>query len=252
MSSKNGKKAKTFKSMLAGLTCEKHKISHLTQQARIDLAHEETLAEVDVNAITSFIVNKNADNRLAGIYLIDSICQNVGGKYVPLFEEHIFPLIETTYRYGSSQTRKTLCKILNIWKSRKIFPIEILRNIYKAISNQQNTTSIKPTNNKLNNQNHMNYNNRYNHHYTHNQNPIHHTQPPSYHHNNNNNMYTHTGSYYPPHYNQPISYYPPHRQPLPPPQQQQQHHHHHHQQQHQSSINNNNNNNKERQKQQPS
>eukprot|EP01083_Nonionella_stella_P027402 75441_1 len=139
--STNSKKLKTFKSMLSGLTCEKHKIGHLTQQARADLHHDETLAEVDVNAITSFIVNKNADDRLAGLYLIDSICQNVSGKYVPLFEEHIFPLIETTYRYGSSQTRKSLCKILSIWKSRKIFPIEILRNIYKAISNQQSESN---------------------------------------------------------------------------------------------------------------
>eukprot|EP00485_Elphidium_margaritaceum_P019487 CAMPEP_0202727360 /NCGR_PEP_ID=MMETSP1385-20130828/185078_1 /ASSEMBLY_ACC=CAM_ASM_000861 /TAXON_ID=933848 /ORGANISM="Elphidium margaritaceum" /LENGTH=1126 /DNA_ID=CAMNT_0049393599 /DNA_START=30 /DNA_END=3410 /DNA_ORIENTATION=- len=127
------KKPKTFKSMLQGLTCEKHKIGHLTQQARADLAYQETLAEVDVNAITSYIVNKNADDRLPGIYLVDSICQNVGGKYVPLFEEHIFPLIETSYRYGSKPTRQSLCKILNIWKARKIFPIHILRDLYKAI-----------------------------------------------------------------------------------------------------------------------
>ena len=94
--------------MLAGLTCEKHKIGHLTAQARADLQYQETLAEIDVNAITSYIVNKAADDRLAGIYLIDSICQNVGGKFIPLFEEHIFPLIETTYRYGSSSTRYAL------------------------------------------------------------------------------------------------------------------------------------------------
>eukprot|EP00484_Ammonia_sp_Unknown_P031091 CAMPEP_0197029158 /NCGR_PEP_ID=MMETSP1384-20130603/8658_1 /TAXON_ID=29189 /ORGANISM="Ammonia sp." /LENGTH=939 /DNA_ID=CAMNT_0042458267 /DNA_START=43 /DNA_END=2862 /DNA_ORIENTATION=- len=138
MSHINSKKLKTFKSMLQGLTCEKHKIGHLTQQARADLNYQATLAEVDVNAIISYVVGRNADDRLAGIYLIDSICQNVGGKFVPLFEEHIFQLIETTYRYGSAQTRKSLCKILNIWKSRRIFPIDILRNIYKAMSSQPN------------------------------------------------------------------------------------------------------------------
>ena len=105
MSPLNAKKVKTFKSLLSGLTCEKHKTGHLTQQARADLTYQETLAEVDVNAIISFIVNKAADDRLAGLYLIDSICQNVGGKFVPLFEEHLFGIIETTYRYGSSSTR---------------------------------------------------------------------------------------------------------------------------------------------------
>ena len=91
--------------MLSGLTAERNKIGHLTAQARADLAYDASLAEVDVNAITSYVVAKNADDRLAGLNLIDSICQNVGGRYVPLFEEHILPLIETTYRYGSSQTR---------------------------------------------------------------------------------------------------------------------------------------------------
>jgi len=141
------KNVKTFKSMLQGLTCERDKIGHLMRQARADLNHEATLAEVDVNAIVSFIVSKNADDRMAGIYLIDSICQNVGGKFVPLFEEHIFPIIETTYRYGTSQTRKNLCKILNIWKSRTIFPLEVLRRIYHSISSQPAAAdgAAKPT-----------------------------------------------------------------------------------------------------------
>ena len=103
------KQVKTFKSMLQSLTCERDKIGHLMRQARADLQHQETLAEVDVNAIVSYIVSRNADDRMAGIYLIDSICQNVQGKFVPLFEEHIFPIIETTYRYGTTKTRYALC-----------------------------------------------------------------------------------------------------------------------------------------------
>ena len=83
-------KQKTYKQLLqTRLTTESHRIQQLTAQAKADYEHDDQLAAFDVHAIVRYVCSQPANERKAGIYLIDSICQTVGKKYIQLFAEHI-------------------------------------------------------------------------------------------------------------------------------------------------------------------
>ena len=139
---------KTYKDLLrTRLTVESHRISQLTNQAKADYEHDRQLAEFDVHAIINYICGKPADQRKAGIYLIDSICQTVGKIYIKLFSEHIVGLMEATYRHGNTDTRNCCKRILQIWKERKVFDTNLLRQIYNKL---REVRDVRPTNNNNN------------------------------------------------------------------------------------------------------
>mmetsp|Transcript_49372 Transcript_49372/g.60622 ORF Transcript_49372/g.60622 Transcript_49372/m.60622 type:complete len:377 (+) Transcript_49372:55-1185(+) len=139
---------KTYKELLrTRLTVESHRISQLTNQAKADYEHDRQLAEFDVHAIINYICGKPADQRKAGIYLIDSICQTVGKIYIKLFSEHIVGLMEATYRHGNNDTRNCCKRILQIWKERKVFDTNLLRQIYNKL---REVRDVRPTNNNNN------------------------------------------------------------------------------------------------------
>jgi len=239
---------KTYKELLrTRLTVESHRISQLTNQAKADYEHDRQLAEFDVHAIINYICGKPADQRKAGIYLIDSICQTVGKIYIKLFSEHIVGLMEATYRHGNNDTRNCCKRILQIWKERKVFDTNLLRQIYNKL---REVRDVRPTNNNNNSgssshgnsgsqrrrNNNSGYTGGYNNDYYGNN--MYHSRsgmPPQHH-----------GHYMPPQQHPMHSYYGNNGYPNPNVPPQQQTYGHHYPYNNNSNSNNNNNNNTRR------
>jgi len=125
------KRGKSYYSLLrTKLNVEERNIRQLTDQARIDLAIPG-LPQSNVESIVKHIKAQTAENRVATLYLIDSIAKNVGKKYIKLLEPHVQPILSSTYKHATTKKVKdTIVKILKEWHRRKLFSKEARKSIY--------------------------------------------------------------------------------------------------------------------------
>ena len=90
---------RSYKDLLEDKLCtSKRKIIYLTKQAKIDLNHDIELAKSDVNAIIRHCNKIAVSEKLAVIYLIDSISQDIGGLFIELFAKHIVDIMKISYQ----------------------------------------------------------------------------------------------------------------------------------------------------------
>jgi len=135
---------KTFYSLLKErLTVESRRIDQLTRQAHVDLS-QQGLAENNVKAICKWLQQQQADDRLASLYLIDSICRMVRGRYITLFQPEIRAIVVATFKYGGSKIRKKIMKIVKTWQKKQVFPEHELTAIDQDITVLDNQPTYAP------------------------------------------------------------------------------------------------------------
>lgn len=135
---------RSFSSLLRGrLSVEQHRIRELTEQARCDL-RVDGLAKRDVNDMVEHIKNSLADDRIASLYLIDSIVKNVGKVYINLFENHVEGILVSTFKHGKKKARDAVVKIFREWHKRKLFNEKLRRRIYDNLKKLVDTSKNPP------------------------------------------------------------------------------------------------------------
>lgn len=155
------RRTRSFSSLLRGrLSVEQHRIRELTEQARCDL-RVDGLAKRDVNDIVEHIKNSLADDRIASLYLIDSIVKNVGKIYINLFENHVEGILVSTFKHGKKKARDAVVKIFREWHKRKLFNEKLRRRIYDNLKKLVDTSKNPPNNQYSYNRNNQ-YSNPYN------------------------------------------------------------------------------------------
>jgi len=138
-----GAKKKTFKKLLEDkLSLKADCIKFLTNQAKVDAAYP-VLVENDVRAIVDHLIPMNAEQRLAPIYLMDSIFKNIGNLFITKFEPHIEGILVKTYKYGKEKTRSRINTIVREWTKHGFFSIQLMNNIKRNIA-QIKPVSAKP------------------------------------------------------------------------------------------------------------
>eukprot|EP01084_Bolivina_argentea_P009002 16849_1 len=128
------KKGITYKQLLNKKLdiSDQSSIIFLTEQAKIDLDFDTSLAEGDCKSIVKHFEEMEKSKTLAVIYLIDSICRKVGGVFIELFAKDILNIIKISYK--AINEKKELDKILQIWNQNEIFDANLLNQITDAIS----------------------------------------------------------------------------------------------------------------------
>eukprot|EP00170_Pyropia_yezoensis_P000040 contig_664_g40 len=89
----------------------KRLINHLTSVAQENVAHAPTIA----TTIVARIAAVPADIKLPLLYLLDSICKNVGGVYTAAFAARIQSTFLDTYAVCAAPVRRSLLRMLGTW-----------------------------------------------------------------------------------------------------------------------------------------
>ncbi|KAI8576146.1 hypothetical protein K450DRAFT_258229 [Umbelopsis ramanniana AG] len=86
-----------------------------------------------------FFLLQNASNqKLPVIYLVDSICKNVGEPYIQLFARNIASLFLESYTRAEVSTRRSFERLLQTWKNgmpdgRPVFSRSVLEPIERSV-----------------------------------------------------------------------------------------------------------------------
>ena len=88
-------------------------------------------AAVVVEVIVARVGSSPTDQRLPTIYLMDSICKNVGGVYKELFAAHVPELIGSTYEACSAKVRTSLRNLAKTWDG--IFPPAVVESVSQRL-----------------------------------------------------------------------------------------------------------------------
>ncbi|PWN51959.1 hypothetical protein IE53DRAFT_385639 [Violaceomyces palustris] len=82
------------------------------------IAHEHVLrmANVVAKCLDDHIMQSHPSIRLPALYLLDSICKNIGAPYTVLWAERVVPLFLETYRLVDQPTKMRMEELLATWK----------------------------------------------------------------------------------------------------------------------------------------
>jgi hypothetical protein len=89
------------------------------------------------------------------MYLIDSICKNVGGKYIQPLSTNIIKTFSIAFAAVSSDDKRRLHRLLDTWRTNPInngppiFNTHILNQLYQIVNATTATPSLNPTSNAL-------------------------------------------------------------------------------------------------------
>ncbi|KAL1919664.1 uncharacterized protein VTP21DRAFT_1595 [Calcarisporiella thermophila] len=102
------------------------------------LAQENKFAAPAIaQAVEERIYSAHPTQKLPALYLLDSICKNVGGAYINIFSRSIRNLFMDTYSRVDPQTRRSMEKLLGTWRSwrdgRPVFAYEIIDQIERSM-----------------------------------------------------------------------------------------------------------------------
>jgi cell fate (sporulation/competence/biofilm development) regulator YmcA (YheA/YmcA/DUF963 family) len=126
-----------FKNVLDQLTFNsKPIISELTDMAKRYI----NMAPVIVETIENQINNVPRHQKLPLMYLMDSICKNIGGSYLLLFSLNLTKFFGQTYNLVDSDTQMKLKRLVNTWKDYPkgpLFSQNILENLNSIINQFQ-------------------------------------------------------------------------------------------------------------------
>lgn len=131
-----------FKSVLRQLTFNsKPIISELTDLAKRDIS----IAPLIVEAIENQLKNVPSHQKLPLMYLMDSICKNIGGIYLSLFSMNLTKIFGQTYNLVDSDTQMKLKRLVNTWKDYPkgpLFSQNILENLNSFINQFQKDENV--------------------------------------------------------------------------------------------------------------
>lgn len=133
-------------------------LKSLTINSRAVITELATLAEQNVDKaqeicdmIETRIKKALPQHKLYVMYLLDSICKNIGSPYNLLFAKNLFKVFTETYTVvPDTATRQNLINLFKTWTTAKtgtgspLFPVELIKKIEKFIIN---ATSINNSNN---------------------------------------------------------------------------------------------------------
>ncbi|CAG9464276.1 unnamed protein product [Pedinophyceae sp. YPF-701] len=102
---------RAYRDSLVDLTVAKAHISSMTMIAE----ENKPYAGVLVAAIADHMMRCPPTQRLAVIYLIDSILKNAGPPYIALFSRHVYPCFMQAWETADSRSRERLQRLLNTW-----------------------------------------------------------------------------------------------------------------------------------------
>jgi len=139
-----GAKKKTFRKLLeTKLNLKQDSIKFLTNQAKVDATYP-ILVDNDVRAIVDYLIPLNAEQRLAPIFLMDSIFKNIGNLFIEKFVPHIEGILVKTYKYGKDETRQRITTIVREWTKHGFFPLPLMKNIKMGISSMKRISTKPP------------------------------------------------------------------------------------------------------------
>jgi pre-mRNA cleavage complex 2 protein Pcf11 len=86
----------------------------------------------------TFLLQNAPSQKLPVIYLIDSICKNVGEPYIQLFARNIVSVFLDAYTLAEVQARRSFERLLQTWKNgmpdgRPVFSRSVIEPIERAI-----------------------------------------------------------------------------------------------------------------------
>jgi len=125
------------------------RVSTITKLALKNLKHYKKI----VHYIERFINKVNAEYRLSGLYLVDSICKAAQNKlgdkdvFTPQFAKRIEETLNDAFECPPKD-RDALRRVINIWIQNKIFPDEVLQNIARLVREKMEasgTTGVSAT-----------------------------------------------------------------------------------------------------------
>jgi pre-mRNA cleavage complex 2 protein Pcf11 len=85
-----------------------------------------------------FLLQNASNQKLPVIYLVDSICKNVGEPYIQLFARNIASLFLESYARAEVSTRRSFERLLQTWKNgmpdgRPVFSRSVLEPIERSV-----------------------------------------------------------------------------------------------------------------------
>lgn len=88
--------------------------------------------------LTVFNLQNSPDQKLPVLYLIDSICKNIGGVYIAHFARNITQVFLDAYKVTDLQTRRSFERLLQTWKNgmpngAPVFPRHVIEPIERSI-----------------------------------------------------------------------------------------------------------------------
>ncbi|OAD09225.1 hypothetical protein MUCCIDRAFT_136583 [Mucor lusitanicus CBS 277.49] len=126
---------RNYRSALSELTFNsKPIITNLTIMAQ----ENQGAASVIVKEIENQLRNNAAGQKLPVLYLIDSICKNVGGVYITNFSRNMVNVFLDAYTLTDPTVRKSFERLLQTWKNgmpggHPVFPRHIIEPIERSI-----------------------------------------------------------------------------------------------------------------------
>lgn len=103
-------------------------INSLTMIAEELLPHAVAI----VGAIERRVANVAPDQKLSVMYLIDSICKNVGGVYIDNFAQRLPATIGMAYATASPKMRTSLQKLVKTWSG--VFPSAVVQQAVAIVN----------------------------------------------------------------------------------------------------------------------
>ncbi|KAI8337846.1 hypothetical protein EDC96DRAFT_346839 [Choanephora cucurbitarum] len=126
---------RNYKSALSELTFNsKPIITNLTIMAQ----DNQAAASYIVREIENQLRNNAAGQKLPVLYLIDSICKNVGGIYISYFSRNMVNVFLDAYTLTDPTVRKSFERLLQTWKNGMpgglpVFPRHVIEPIERSI-----------------------------------------------------------------------------------------------------------------------
>lgn len=96
-----------------------------------------------------FLLQNVPSQKLPVIYLIDSICKNVGEPYIQLFARNIVSVFLDAYTLAELSTRRSFERLLQTWKNgmpdgRPVFSRSVIEPIERAVRYVQQQSPQQP------------------------------------------------------------------------------------------------------------
>lgn len=101
-------------------------------------------------SLPSFFYIQNAPGqKLPILYLIDSICKNVGGVYIDHFARNIVSTFMDAYTLTDAQTRRSFERLLQTWKNglpngHPVFSRHVIESIERPVNYMRERQGAQP------------------------------------------------------------------------------------------------------------
>ncbi|KAG7663939.1 PCF11 [[Candida] subhashii] len=151
-----------YRNLLNSLTVNSRTIiNELTSIAEQHIEHATEISELIETRIRKCVPKQ----KLFSIYLMDSICKNIGNPYNVIFGNGLYKLFVETYTLVTdTPTRQSLINLFRTWTQNKnsiggeVFPKSVLAKIEKFIIQATSISASNPIPNNNNNGNNNNIN----------------------------------------------------------------------------------------------